>query len=73
MKIDWNKVWDIVVNKGHVIIASVCQGSILFMHWHYGKDISPNVQQTVNWFYLFLAGHFGASQVWPDKDSKDQG
>ena len=64
-----DKLWDFFINKGHVILASVTQGSILFMHWHYGKDISNNVQQTVNWFYLFLAGHFGASQVWPDKDN----
>ena len=67
-----DKLWDFFINKGHVILASLTQGSILFMHWHYGKDISNNVQQTVNWFYLFLAGHFGASQVWPDKTDKDK-
>ena len=66
-----DKLWDFFINKGHVILAATCQGSILFMHWHYGKDISSNVQQTVNWFYAFLAGHFGASQVWPDKTDKD--
>lgn len=63
----WDKVYDVLINKAHVALAAVMQTSILFMHWHYGKDISTNVQQTVNWFYMFLAGHFGASQVWPDK------
>lgn len=68
MKMDSSKVWDILINKAHVGIAVICQASILIMHWKYGKDLTPNIQQTVNWFYLFLAGHFGASQVWPDQN-----
>lgn len=62
-----DKLFDILINKAHVGIATLCQATILFMHWKFGYDLSPTVQQTVNWFYLFLAGHFGASQVWPDK------
>lgn len=68
---NWKKVWDILINKAHVAIACLCQVAIFIAHWKFGKDISANVAQTVNWFYVFLAGHFGASQVWPDK--KDDG
>jgi hypothetical protein len=67
MKISWDKIWAWVINQSHVQIACVCQATIFIMHYRYGKDITPGVQQTVNWFYLFLAGHFGASQIWPDK------
>lgn len=73
MKIDFNKLWDFLQNKSHVIIVCICEGTILFVHWRYGKDISSNVRDTVNWFYLFLAGHFTASQVWPDKPIDQQG
>lgn len=62
-----DKAFDILINKAHVAIACICQGVIFLMHYHYGKDISSSVQTTVQWFYGFLAGHFGASQVWPDK------
>jgi hypothetical protein len=69
MKIPWDKVWDIVINKAHVAIACACQGAIFVFHWKTGKDIGANVQGTVFSFYAFLAGHFGASQVWPDKNT----
>ena len=59
---NWNKVWDVLINKAHVGIACM---------WKTGRDLGSGVQQTVSWFYAFLAGHFGASQVWPDKDDHD--
>jgi hypothetical protein len=62
-----DKFWDFCINKSHVLVVTVFQGAILIAHWKYGKDLSVGVQSTVNWFYLFMAGHFGASQVWPDK------
>ncbi len=62
-----DKLWDILINKAHVAIGVIFQGAILVWHHKTGRDIGTNVAQTVNWFYLFLAGHFGASQLWPDK------
>ena len=70
--INWNKVWDVLINKAHVAIATAAQASVLIVHWKTGKDLGPNVQQTLNWFYMFLAGHFSASQVWPDKKDDPQ-
>lgn len=67
MHLNWDKVWDALINKCHVAIAAACQAAILVFHWKTGRDLPPGVQGTVNWFYTFLAGHFGASQVWPDK------
>jgi hypothetical protein len=65
--VNMDKIWDALINKAHVLIATITQGAIFIAHWKFGKDLSPGVQSTVNWFYLFLAGHFGASQAWPDK------
>jgi hypothetical protein len=61
-----DKVWDVLINKAHVAIAVVTQAAILYLD-RTGHAITASTQQTVNWFYLFLAGHFGASQLWPDK------
>jgi hypothetical protein len=69
MKINLDKVWDVIVNKAHVAIAVITQGVILYLD-RTGHAISASTQTTVNWFYAFLAGHFGASQVWPDKDGQ---
>lgn len=63
---NWDKVWDVVINKAHVAVAVATQGAILYLD-RTGHAIGASTQQTVNWFYAFLAGHFGASQLWPDK------
>lgn len=63
-----DKLWDFFVNKGHVIVAALTQGVILYLD-RSGHAIGASTQQTVNWFYLFLGGHFIGSQKWPDKDS----
>lgn len=69
---DWGKiqdrVFDIIVNKGHVLLAAICQGAIIGFHFKTGRDVGVNVMNTVYAFYGFLAGHFGVSQKWPDKD-----
>jgi hypothetical protein len=67
MKLNMDKIWDALINKAHVAIVVLCQTTILVAHWKFGKDLSVGVQSTVNWFYAFMAGHFGASQIWPDK------
>lgn len=72
MALNLDKLWDVLINKAHVAIVVGCQAIILLMHWRYGKDISVNVQSTINWFYAFMAGHFGASQAWPDKKDVPQ-
>jgi hypothetical protein len=63
-----NKLWDVLINKAHVAIAVACQGVVFWLD-RSGHPIGASTQQTVNWFYAFLAGHFCSSQVWPDKDS----
>lgn len=69
MKLNTDKLFDILINKAHVALAVITQGVILYLD-RTGHAIGPSTQQTVNWFYLFLAGHFGASQVWPDRDGQ---
>jgi hypothetical protein len=69
---DWQKlqdrVWDVLVNKGHVLLAAICQGAVIGFHFKTGRDVGVNVMNTIYAFYGFLAGHFGVSQKWPDKD-----
>jgi hypothetical protein len=69
---DWGKIqdriFDIIVNKGHVLLAAICQGAIIGFHFKTGRDVGPNVMNTIYAFYGFLGGHFGISQKWPDKD-----
>jgi hypothetical protein len=62
-----DKIWDALINKAHVAIVVVCQASIFVAHWKFKLDLSESVKSTVSMFYLFMAGHFGASQAWPDK------
>lgn len=69
MSLNWDKAFDILINKAHVAIAVICQGVILYLD-RTGHPIGASTQQTVNWFYTFLAGHFGASQLWPDKPAQ---
>ena len=61
-----DKLWDVLINKAHVGIAVITQGVVFYLD-RTGHAISASTQQTVNYFYLFLTGHFGASQLWPDK------
>lgn len=62
-----DKLWDVLINKAHVAIAVIFQAGVLVWHHKTGRDLGANVAQTLNWFYMFLAGHFVSSQVWPDK------
>jgi hypothetical protein len=66
MKIDYDKVLDIIVNKVHIILAAICQGSIILWHFHTGHDIGSGVQNTVYAYYGFLAGHNLTNQKYPD-------
>lgn len=68
---NWDKVWDVIINKFHVALAAICQGVIFVVHFKTGKDIGANVQGTVYAFYGFLAGHALTYQKYPDKDDGD--
>jgi hypothetical protein len=69
--IDWDKFWDRLVNSSHLAVAAICQMAILALD-RLGHPIGATTQQTINWFYTFLAGHFGASQIWPDKKGEQK-
>lgn len=66
--INWDKVWDTAVNKLHVVLGALCQGSLVFYHYRTHLDIGPILSSTVFAFYGFLLGHAGVYQKWPDKD-----
>lgn len=68
---NWDRVYDIVINKMHVVLAAVTQGAIIVFHFKTGKDIGNGVQGTVYAWYGFLAGHALTYQKWPDPANAD--
>jgi hypothetical protein len=67
---NWDKIFDVVVNKIHIALAAVCQGAIILYHFHTGRDIGAGVQNTVYAYYGFLAGHNLTNQKYPDQDAQ---
>ena len=63
---DINKILDALINKFHIILASVAQGAIIVYHFKTGHDVGPGVVNTVYAFYAFLAGHAFTYQKYPD-------
>ncbi len=65
---NWDKIFDVIVNKIHIALAAVCQGTILFYQMHTGHDVQPGVQNTVYAYYAFLAGHNFTNQKYQPND-----
>lgn len=63
---NWDKVYDVVINKFHIALATVCQTAIIVFHFKTGHDVGSGVQGTVYAFYAFLGGHALTYQKWPD-------
>lgn len=63
------KLLDTVINKFHVILATITQAAIIVYHFRTGHDIGNGVQGTVYAFYGFLAGHAFTYQKFPDANN----
>jgi hypothetical protein len=63
---NWDKVWDVLVNKIHVLIAVFYSGGLAGYAMHYGKDIPTGVQNLTYALFAFLAGHNLTNQKYPD-------
>lgn len=70
---NWDKVYDIIINKLHVVLAAITQGAIIVFHFRTGHDIGNGVQGTVYAWYGFLAGHALTYQKYPDADANHDG
>lgn len=62
---------DTIINKGHFILAAICQASLHVYSWKTGHDIGSGLQNTVYAFYAFLAGHALTYQKYPDPPAAD--
>lgn len=60
------KILDVLINKFHIILATLCQGALLGYHFKTGHDIGAGIQNTVYGYYAFLAGHALTYQRYPD-------
>ncbi len=67
MNVDVNKVFDALINKFHILLATACQGAIIIYHFKTGHDVGPGVVNTTYAFYAFLAGHALTYQKYPDQ------
>jgi len=70
---NWDKIYDTIINKLHVVLGCVTQGTLIVYHFHSGKDLGPGLVSTVYAFYGFLLGHAATYQKWPDKDDDGDG
>lgn len=66
MKINFDKLFDVLINKFHIVLGSIAQAAIFVYHFKTGRDIGAGVQNTVYGFYAFLAGHALTYQKYPD-------
>ena len=57
-------------NDLHVPIAIGVVVATSAYHFYTGKDLGSGYVSSLYAFYGFMAGHFGLSQKWPDKDSQ---
>ena len=57
-------------NDLHVPIALGVFATTSAYTFYTGKDLPPGYVSSLYAFYGFMAGHFGLSQKWPDKDSQ---
>jgi hypothetical protein len=64
---NWNKIYDTIINKMHVVLAGATQAAILAFHFKTGHDIGTGVQNTIYAWYGFLAGHALTYQKFPDQ------
>ena len=71
MKVDWGKVWDVIVNKAHMLLGAGYASLLAFYCMKTGKDIGPGLASATYAYYGFLLGHAGVYQKWPDKDGGD--
>ena len=68
---NWDKIYDTIINKFHIVLGSAAQAAIFVYHFKTGHDIGSGVQNTVYGFYAFLAGHALTYQKYPDQPAAD--
>ena len=66
MGVNADKIWDVIVNKVHVLIAVVYSGGLAGYVMHTGKDIPSGLQNLSYALFAFLAGHNLTNQKYPD-------
>ena len=67
-----NSILEKFTNDLHVPIALAVFVVTSIFHFKTGKDLGSGYVSSLYAFYSFLAGHFGFSQKWPDKDQGAQ-
>lgn len=68
MTFNFDKLFDTIINKFHIVLGTIAQGAVIFYHFKTGKDLGPGVVNSLYAFYAFLLGHAGVYQKWPDGD-----
>jgi len=63
---NWDKIFDALINKLHMAIATLYACALLIYCWKTGKDIGPGLTNATYAFYGFLGAHAGIYQLRPD-------
>lgn len=61
-----------ITNDFHIPVAVFVFASTTVYHFWTKQDLGANYVEAIKYMYLFLTGHFTASQVWPDKTGGQQ-
>lgn len=67
-----DKVWDILINKFHIVLGTAAQAAVLVYHFKTGHDIGSGIQNSLYAYFTFLGAHAMTYQKWPDADTKQQ-
>lgn len=68
---NWDKLFDTLINKFHLVLGTLCQAAIFVYHFKTGHDIGSGVQNTVYGYYGFIGAHAFTYQKYPDAPTTD--
>lgn len=64
-----DKLLNKLTNYSHTAIGTAYAVGACVFHFKTGRDLGSGFVTFSGYFYLFLLGHAGVYQKWPDKDA----
>lgn len=67
-----DKLLNKLTNYSHTAIGSGYAICVLVYHFKTGRDLGSGFVTFSGYFYMFLLGHAGVYQKWPDRDDQNE-
>lgn len=67
-----DKLLNKLTNYSHTAIGSGYAIGVLVYHFKTGRDLGSGFVTFSGYFYMFLLGHAGVYQKWPDRDDQNE-